>query len=202
MRCVSAHPHRISSRLTCFFEGPGDIGQYELSWSGQGTVTGTRVRGWSLKACEGAVADDATGTFHVAEEDPGIWKLPAEPTDPTPPLQILKVGENGLVADLERLTLAKFDQGAEWLVISSQGSNSFRVFESRAPHQFVGPFTIAGAVAFDGIDLSTRQLGSTFPRGAFGCHTDVDGHPILLADGEQIRQQLVSQAKTNRRSGH
>ena len=171
-------------------KGPSEVSQYELATDDKGLVSGKKVRGWSFQLCECAVADEHEGVFYLAVEDEGIWKLPADPKDPQQPVQILKVGEHGLVPDLEGLALTDGHDGKRWLIVSSQGSNTFRVFETQPLYRFVGAFAVKGAVASDGIDLCSRSLGPQFPHGVFGCHTDIDGHPILLSDWGQIRQVL------------
>ena len=57
--------------------------QWELFDNGSGKVDGVRVRSFDVGSqTEGMVADDQLGYLYVGEEDVGIWRYGAEPTDP------------------------------------------------------------------------------------------------------------------------
>lgn len=47
----------------------------ERMGNGKGKIQGKKVRSWPLGKCEGAVADDETGTLFIAEEKLGAWKF-------------------------------------------------------------------------------------------------------------------------------
>ena len=65
----------------------GQIAQMPLTdTDSDGMVEGTLVRQWDVGTeGESCVADDELGFLYISEEDVGIWKYCAEPTDPTPP---------------------------------------------------------------------------------------------------------------------
>jgi len=77
---------------------------------------------------EGCVADDETATLYVGEELRGIWRLPAEP-GPAELELFASVSEDPLAADVEGLTIYARDD-RRYLVASSQGDNSFAVFDA------------------------------------------------------------------------
>jgi 3-phytase len=101
----------------------GVIRQFELYDSGSG-VAATQVRSWSYGSItEGCVADDDTGHAHFADEQHGIWKVGAEPGDPTPGTMVAHVGDPiGLHADVEGLALYYAADGGGYLFASSQGN--------------------------------------------------------------------------------
>ena len=84
----------------------GQIEQHELQDAGAGKVGAAKVRELKLgSVTEGCVADDELGFLYVAEEDVGIWKFAAEPDGGDRPKRVAKVGEHGLRADVEGLTI-------------------------------------------------------------------------------------------------
>jgi 3-phytase len=151
----------------------GSITQYLLSESG-GRVTGSLVRAWDLGTqTEGCVADDEEGVVFLGEENVGIWKVGAEPADPTSGTLIAQVGDaSSLQADVEGLALYYAAGGGGYLIASSQGSDDFRVYERRAPHAFVKSFTISGVSGTDGVDVTNVDLGASFPMGILTVHNN------------------------------
>ena len=155
----------------------GGVKQYEL-WDDDGDVARTLVRSWSFPSqTEGCVCDDEAGYAFFGEEDEGIWRIGAEPGDPTSGPRIAAVGDgSGLAADVEGLTLYYAGGGAGYLIASAQGTSSFVVFERQPPHDPVFHFEVAGVGATDGLDVANVPLGPDFPHGIFAVH-DGTGSP-------------------------
>ena len=168
------------------------VEQYELSSGGAGKITGALVRKWPLGKCEGAVADDVAGKIYVTVEDEGVWEFAGDPDEPVAPNDlksgklILKVGDHGLKADLEGIALFPTSAFEGYLIVSSQGSSFFHVFDRMGNHRFIGSFAVEGAGQTDGIDAIPTGLGTDFPQGMFACHTDSDGHPLLITSWSAI----------------
>lgn len=168
-------------------EGFG-VEQYELSDNGAGRISGRKVREWKHGKSEGCTADDETGILYVGTEAEGVWKFQAEPDQPTDGKLIAKVGEHGLTADAEGVTILKTGRDDGYLVVSSQGSNEFKVYDLRASHKFIRSFSVAGATDTDGIDICNTNLGPLFPRGLFALHNGaVEPCPVLLCDLGEIK---------------
>ncbi|MEZ6143824.1 MAG: phytase [Planctomycetaceae bacterium] len=162
--------------------------QYELADDGTGHVIGRKVRDWPIGKSEGAVADDSTGLLYIAEETKGIWRLGAEPGDPTSGELIAEVGKRGLQGDLEGMALTKTGNGT-FLLFSDQGTSTIHVM----PLDGTGltlPFAVSGAKETDGIDVLMAPLGNQFPRGLFACHSDDSPCPILLTPMEHVLAAL------------
>lgn len=118
---------------------------------------------------EGCVVDDAGKVLFVAEEDLGIWKVPlagekliAEP--------FARVGaEDGLVADVEGLAVAREDGGRAWLVASSQGDNAYALFDlgsGKPSGRFrINGGAIGGTSDTDGIEVMLGDFGPNYPDG-------------------------------------
>jgi len=172
--------------FTCAETG-GGVEQYELSDNGSGKVTATRVRSWSHGKSEGCVADDEMACLYVGEEGAGVWKFGAEAGDSTAGELIARIGENGLVADVEGVTIYYAALGEGYIIASSQGNNSFKVYNRKPPHAFVKTFTVSGAQDTDGIDVTNVNLGSAFPKGIFTLHNGAPSKcPVLVCAYEDL----------------
>ena len=119
---------------------------------------------------EGCVFDDATGDLYVGEEAHGLWKFSQAHQALVEPLLIDKVGsETGIVADVEGVSLYKGAE-ASYIVISSQGNDSYALYDYAAPHAFVKRVRILpgtsvdGAQETDGIETTGVALPG-FPNG-------------------------------------
>ena len=151
----------------------GPVRQFRLSDQG-GQVTGTQVRSWSVSSTtEGCAADDATATLFFAQESKGVWKVGAEPDASTSGSLIAKVGDaSGLQRDVEGIAVYHGAGSTGYVMVSSQGSNDFKVYDLQAPHAHVGSFTIAGVTAASGIEVTSANLGPAFPSGIFAAQNE------------------------------
>jgi 3-phytase len=153
----------------------GDIEQYRLEANGESSIRGTKVRSLHVDSvAEGCVADNDLGWLYVAEEKVGIWRFAAEPGGATAGTLIAKVGNHGLAADVEGLTIYYGPGEKGYLIASSQGADRFLVYERQATHAYV--LTIdpaAGRISdvgeTDGIDVTNVATSSRFPHGLFVC---------------------------------
>lgn len=173
----------------CFYRSPGSgkyyafgcatnsqMRQWELVDNGDGTIGGIEKRTWFNgpgSQTEGMVADDETGKLYAANESHGVYKYDAEPLDPNPVGELIApTGSNGLTEDVEGVTIYYMANGEGYLIVSSQGSDDFKVYERKAPHNFVKTFSVSGAGDTDGIDVANLNLGTTFSEGLFALHND------------------------------
>ena len=156
----------------------GQVEQWQLSWH-EGKIVGERVRSFKLDGkSEGCVADDELGQIYISEERKAVWKLSAEPDgDSTARTMVCRVNHGGTVSpDAEGLALYCMPNGKGYLLVSSQGSNSFAVFR-RDTNEFVTRFRIGdGAVdkvtGTDGIDVTSVSLPPLYPQGLFVAQDD------------------------------
>jgi len=150
----------------------GTFLQYRLRSDAQGQVQGEQVRRFQVASQpEGCVADDRNQRLFVGEEDVGVWALDARAEQPTELVSVLKVGEL-LHADVEGLGLY---QGAErdYLVISSQGNDSYVLLDAAPPFAPQGAFRVGlngalgidGASETDGLDVTSANLGGPWSAG-------------------------------------
>jgi 3-phytase len=123
---------------------------------------------------EGCVADSDLGWLYVAEEKTGIWKYGAEPDAGSARTLVARVGEHGLAADVEGLTIYYATGSKGYLIASSQGAGTFHVYERERRHAFIlaidpSAGTISDVGDSDGIDVTNVALSPRFPRGLFVC---------------------------------
>jgi myo-inositol-hexaphosphate 3-phosphohydrolase len=161
----------------------GQIRQWEIVDNGDGTIGGVAKRTWingSSNQTESIVADDETIKLYAANEELGIYKYDAEPNDPDPTgVLIAATGENGLIADVEGITLYYAANGEGYLLVSNQSGGDFNVYDRKEPHNYVTTFDVNNASYTDGIDVVNINLGSSFPQGIFLCH---DGSSVVGCD--------------------
>lgn len=152
---------------------------------------GEKVREFSVASQpEGCVADDARQRLFFGEEDVGIWTLGAEPDAGTKPQSIAKVG-GSLVADVEGVGLY-LGKHHSYLVVSSQGNNSYVIYDAVAPYQERGVVRIQldaeknidGSSETDGLDVTSLNLGGAFSEGMLVVQ---DGHKVMPAAPQNFK---------------
>ena len=120
---------------------------------------------------EGCTVDESQQRLFLGEENHALWTLGAEPNTSTNMEMISKVGDV-LTADIEGMEIY-VGKNKNWLVVSSQGNDSYVVFEAQAPYKAVGEFrvginpsiSIDGASETDGLTVSSVNFGERFPDG-------------------------------------
>ena len=120
---------------------------------------------------EGCVVDDAADALYVGEEDIGIWRFSAKQDESNKGHLIARTGNAGtLTADVEGLSIYRgdaLDQG--YLIASSQGDNTYTVYDRAPPHDFRGRFQLSfGGVIIgdtDGLAVTSKPIGEAFPSG-------------------------------------
>ncbi|MFJ8649995.1 phytase [Streptomyces sp. NPDC093546] len=165
-----------------------------------------------LPQVEGMVVDPANGVLYAGQEDVGIWRLRADLTS-TPQL-VDRVREYGvpavydeqsdecvagadpgfggsrLSADVEGLTLLTEPDGDGHLLASSQGDDTFALYDREVAdaNEYEGGFRVTAASAAldgseecDGAAVLNAPLGTRYPRGLLVVQ---DGHDTP-ADGDR-----------------
>jgi len=145
--------------------------QYRLSAPG-GKIKGELLRQFAVESQpEGCVADDKHQRLFLGEEDVGVWTVNADPGAPATLQPVLTAGDI-LQADVEGMALY---QGAKasYLVVSSQGNDSYVVLDAQAPYRVRGAFRVGlnleagidGTSETDGIEATSANLGGAYARG-------------------------------------
>lgn len=165
----------------------GRYHQYRISHI-DGKFSSQLVRSFKLATQpEGCVVDDQHARIFIGEEKHGIWVTTADAQQAATLELVMPVGKQ-LVADVEGLALYQGKKSA-YLLVSSQGDNSYLVLNAQPPYQLRGKFRIGtnlsagidGTSETDGIEATSAYLGTRFPTGMLVVQ---DGYK-RLPDGAQ-----------------
>ncbi len=179
---------------------PGEVEQWVLS-SSDGKVEGTQVRTFDVGSqTEGCVADDARGVVYIGEEAVGVWRYGAEPgDDPQARTLVDDVAGGRLTADVEGIAMYHGPEDTGYLLVSSQGSDTFVIYRREGENEYVGSFKVEAQEGIDavsgtdGIDVTSCALGDAFPRGLFVAQddeNDAGNQNFKLVPWESIAEQF------------
>jgi len=138
---------------------------------------------------EGCVFDDENMMLFISEENErGIirsYKL----NDKFELTNMVKIDDrnNNIVGDPEGLALLKTSKNEGYLVASSQGSNSFNIYQRNYPHKFLSSFIIAESDSIDsvsdtdGIEIINNYFNKDFPNGV-----------LIVQDGKNTGDVITS----------
>ncbi|MFI6902343.1 phytase [Nonomuraea sp. NPDC050394] len=161
-----------------------------------------------LAQVEGMVVDRGRDVLYAAQEDVGIWRLPADLSGE--PVLVDKVKEYGrqdtydpeteeclpgedrghggehLAADAEGLTIWYGKGGAGYLLASSQGDNTFSAYRREGRNAYLGSFRVGTGRGIDATEHSDGAMVVGEPLGRFreGLLVVHDGQNTP-ADGER-----------------
>ena len=144
---------------------------------------------------EGMVVDRDTGILYLAMEQFGILKLDAEPNS-KPDLTVVALTKafepkSSLVSDVEGLVLDYGDNGQGYLIASSQGDNTFAVYQRAGENSYLGSFKIKGVGATDGLDLTNIPLGEQYPAGLLVVQNGAQAKPdFKYVNLAKVRQAI------------
>ncbi|MFM9433585.1 3-phytase [Janthinobacterium sp. CG_23.3] len=165
----------------------GSYRHYRIERHGQGYAS-TLLRRFSVASQpEGCVVDDRRARLYIGEEKRGVWAGAADASAKAGLQLILPLGPH-LSADVEGLALYHGAKG-DYLIVSSQGNNSYVVLDAAAPNRVRGTFRVGynlaagidGTSETDGLDASSANLGGAYASGMLVIQ---DGYK-RLPDGPQ-----------------
>jgi len=168
---------RKTGETYVFINDPtGLVRQWRLVATPEGKVRAEVVRSFAFNTqVEGCVADDDAGALYVAEEDVALWRLGAEPGAGDRRTLVAAVkAKPALKDDLEGVGLFAQPRGRGYLVVSSQGNNTYAVFDRSGANRYRGSFAVApnaaagidGVSETDGLDVTSATLPG-YPGGLF-----------------------------------
>ena len=115
----------------------------------------------------------ATATDIIAQEV--IDDLPSGVTQFT--------GETpSLVPDVEGLTIYYGEDGNGYLVASSQGNNTFAIYDRAGSNSYLGSFAVEDVEETDGIDVTNVPLGEDYPAGLLVVQDGSNEPAVVFAD--------------------
>ena len=153
----------------------GRIEQWELLPDGQDSLKGELVRTFEVGSQpEGMVANTRSGRLFVGEENKGIWVFDADPNAEATSEFIPLSGRKNPAIRFDIEGLAIYETAVEqYLIASSQGNNSYAVFETTEGYPYLGSFRIGSREAIDGtedtdgIEVVGTNMGAPFTSGLF-----------------------------------
>jgi myo-inositol-hexaphosphate 3-phosphohydrolase len=167
----------------------GSFLQYRIEAGADGKgMSGKLLRRFKVASQpEGCVVDDRNHRLFLGEEKRGVWTVSAKGDAPAKLSMIMPVGPQ-LVADVEGMALYLGDK-ADYLIVSSQGDNSYLVMDAQAPYRVRGSFRVGyniaagidGTSETDGLEVSSANFGGPYARGMLVIQ---DGYK-RLPDGPQ-----------------
>lgn len=168
--------------------------QWQLVPTDGGKVRAQLVRDMSFDSqTEGCVADDETGALYVNEEDVGMWKLSAEPDGGDARTPVARIADIPQIKDdLEGVGIYDLGNGRGYIVVSSQGNDSYAVFRREGNHEYLGSFAVVadpvrgidGISETDGLEVTSRNLGPGFEHGAMVAQ---DGRNVMPAENQNYK---------------
>ena len=135
-------------------------------------VEGELVRQFKVASQpEGCVADDKHQRLFLGEEDVAVWAVDARPEQPATLSSVIRVGDQ-VHDDIEGLALYQTEKD-NYLVISSQGNDSYVVLDAEPPYALRGAFRVGvnagegidGASETDGLEVTSANLGGPWSKG-------------------------------------
>jgi 3-phytase len=180
----------------------GGLEQWELYWN-EDKLSGKIVRGFQVGSIsEGMVADDFYGDLYVAEENVALWKYKANKNADTLRTKLISTTSTNMSADFEGVALYESNQSEGYLLLSSQGNNSYAIFD-RKTNNYLKSFSLVdskeidGTNDTDGIDVCSVRLGEKYPEGIFiaqdGANTkgkDTLSQNFKIVDWKKIKNVL------------
>ena len=142
----------------------GRFAQYLLSES-NGKISADKVRTFSVETQpEGCVADDESEQLYIGEENVAVWGLNANADAPATMTKVTGINDF-IYADIEGLAVYRGKKNS-YIVISSQGNDSYVVLDALPPFKFRGAFSIGlnaklqidGASETDGLEVTSADL--------------------------------------------
>jgi 3-phytase len=150
----------------------GELVQVELV-ENNGMMSYQTVHSFSLPIPEGGEASDAQtegmavdpefGVLYIGQENVGVWKTSAEPNGDMGPMLIHAVDDNILYADVEGLTIYFANNGTGYLLVSSQGNNSYAVYTREGDNEYLGSFQLLPRVTLTVPKNLMARWFSTYP---------------------------------------
>ena len=172
---------------------------------------------------EGVAADRRTGTLFAAQEDVGLWTIQLstggfrgkgklvdrvkdfgihdaydEETEECEPVDPAATGFGGslLEADAEGVDIYYGRGATGYVVVSSQGDDTFAVYERQGSHRAVGSFAVRGVDGVDdihgsdGLAIASRPVGD-YTRGLLVTHDEPETGPGVDEDQDPTNFSYV-----------
>ncbi len=155
--CLGVLDEKVTAGVT-FKDGAVELWQDDVPRE-SGGLNPKLVRTVQLNSqLEGCVFDEENDRLFIGEENSGIWAVDLGDANSIPVSVDTIANQNGLVADVEGVSLWKGENGAGYLVASAQEADRYVVYDRLPPFAPRGVFEIIANDAL-GIDRVTHTDG-------------------------------------------
>lgn len=165
-------------------------------------IAGTLLREFAVPSQpEGCVADDEHQRLFVGVEDEGVRWLSAHHRAPAALGSVAEIDAEVLAADVEGMSL--YIVGSRgFLVVSSQGNNSYALYNRLPPFDYRGSFFVTGDAMTgidgtsdtDGLDVSSALRTEQYPQGLLVVQDGANTDPVEPQNFKLISWQEVARA--------
>ena len=150
---------------------------------------------------EGCVVDDLEERLFVGLEEEGVRYVDTDYQEPAELVSIADIDGEILAADVEGLTLYIKDS-AGYLVVSSQGNNSYAIYDRMPPFTYRGSFIVGpdlkaqidGTQETDGFSISSELRTREFPEGILVVQDVINTMPQERQNFKYVSWESISQA--------
>jgi 3-phytase len=174
-----------------------DLHQIKLEDNGQGKIKGTIVSQFGGKdqknLIEGMCVDDDLGFLYCSDESHAVLKYEASP-DRSKDLLYAFAKDDGIQGDREGLALYSCPDGKGYLLLSSQGNSTLKVYDREGDNRFITTINKQDSFDTDGIEATSCQIPGLFKYGFVVCHNS-KGKNFVIYDWQSIagKKLLTSQ---------
>jgi len=161
-----------------------NIHQIQLSDDGTGKIGGALVRkfgkGEQKSRIGGMVADDERGYLYCSDERNAILKYRADPNTQGDPF-IQRFGtKDDIVGGREGLAIYHKPEGEGYLIVSSSGDSTFKIYRREGTNKFIKSISIDGVRNSNGIATTACPASPHYPTGIFALHNSTDNNYIIF----------------------
>ncbi|MCG8605121.1 phytase [bacterium] len=183
--------HRKSDGALFVFERPkssGVVRQYQITGEAVNDglrVTSVRDLNYAGSTAEGFVADDELGYVYIPEEEKGIYKYFADPLASADTVGFF-AADDGIAGDREGTAIYACSDSTGYLVLSSQGNSTIKLYERQGNNRFIGTLVALNdsretGLGTDGLDATSASVLPDYPHGFLVVH-DQSGHRFHIYD--------------------
>jgi len=177
------------------FESPRNnvsIRQYRIQFGALDSVNVVfeRELNYFGDSAEGMVADDEAGYLYVAEANEGFHKYYTLAKMGNDPIGFVPAFD-ALAPELEGMAVYRCTGGEGYLLISSKGTSTIKVFERQGENRLIKsvvPLNATGAgIRTVGLDATSFAINPAYPNGLLVAH-DIDGRRFHFYDWADVAE--------------
>lgn len=119
---------------------------------------------------EGMVVDDELNFLYVGEENNTVWKINLLDYSFHRIAKSSEKSNASIKYDIEGISMYKTGADTGYIILSSQGNNSYSIYKREGNNDYIKSFRIVdgivdGVEETDGLDFSNHAFNAAFPKG-------------------------------------